>query len=145
MTLETDSDRELNAEAEPMEVDEAGSPEAMWTAIEEGPDEEAERIALRKVSLENLYTPNIESLFKDLKEDSKVVHTVDPAEALENLPLWIPAIKAELGSLDGFNAIERSKGKEATLLHPQQRKWCPESWSSRSSPHLRRGRATRGR
>ena len=84
-----------------------------WMADEEDLEEETTRIAMRKATVENLYTPNIEALLKDLKEDLKVVHTVDPAEALENLPVWIPAIQAELGSLDGFNAIERLKGKEA--------------------------------
>ena len=82
-------------------------------ADEEDLEEETTRIAMRKATVENLCTPNIEALLKDLKEDLKVVHTVDPAEALDNLPLWIPAIQAELGSLDGFNAIERLKGKEA--------------------------------
>ena len=84
-----------------------------WMADEEDLEEETTRIAMRKATVENLYTPNIEALLKDLKENLKVVHTVDPAEALENLLLWIPAIQAELGSLDGFNAIERMKGKEA--------------------------------
>ena len=64
--VEKDSEEELNVEAEPFDVDEAGSSEVMWTAIEEGPDEEAERIALRKASLENLYTPNIEALLEGL-------------------------------------------------------------------------------
>ena len=45
MMVENDSEEELNVEAEPFDVEEAGSSKAMWTAIEEGPDEEAERIA----------------------------------------------------------------------------------------------------
>ena len=44
MMVERDSDEELNVEAEPFDVDEAGSSEVMWTAIEEGPDEEADEL-----------------------------------------------------------------------------------------------------
>ena len=71
--VERDSEEELNVEAEPFDGDEICGSEVMWTSIEEGPDEEAERIALRKASLENLYTPNIEALLEGLEGDLKVV------------------------------------------------------------------------
>ena len=75
MRVEIDPEEEVSMEAVPSDVNEMGSSEAMWTAIEEGPNEEAERIALRKASLENLYTPNIEALLEGLEGDLKVVHT----------------------------------------------------------------------
>ena len=113
MRVEIDPEEEVRMEAVPSDVNEMGSSEAMWAAIEEGPDEEAERIALRKASLENLYTPNIEALLEGLEGDLKVVHTVDPQKALRCLPLWKPAVEAELGSLRSFTAINRLFGSDA--------------------------------
>ena len=53
------------------------------------------------------YTRNIEALLESLTEPIAVVHTVHPAEALEQLEKWIPAIKKELGAIE--HAVVRLK------------------------------------
>ena len=69
-----------------------------WMADEEGQGEEVEQLALRKALLKNLFTPNIEAFLEGLDGELKVAHTVDPQQALKCLPLWKPAIEAELDS-----------------------------------------------
>ncbi|CAE7421078.1 Eef1g [Symbiodinium sp. CCMP2592] len=49
---------------------------------------------------EVVYTKNIESLLSSLTGPLDIVHTVDPAEALECIEHWLPAIGKEMGSFE---------------------------------------------
>ena len=46
------------------------------------------------------YTKDIEHLLGSLEEPLSIVHTVDPAEAASNFPVWIPAVTKEISSFD---------------------------------------------
>ena len=76
---------------EEVEFEELGEPEESWMEP-----------MLRKATSEGLYTPGIEALLNDLKEDEvlQVVHTVDPKEASEAIEK-VEKAYGQGGRLDG--------------------------------------------
>eukprot|EP00439_Symbiodinium_sp_Y106_P003006 s9006_g1.t1 len=73
---------------------------------------------MMKATQETLYTPNIEDLLAAVSPENplKVTHTVDPREVLPVVERWVPAMKAELNSLEQMPAIKKHRGCEAAAL-----------------------------
>ena len=71
-----------------------------------------------KAMQETLYTPNIEDLLATVSPEKplKVTHTVGPREVLPVVEKWVPAMKAELNSLEQMPAIKKHRGTEAAAL-----------------------------
>ncbi|CAE7777535.1 RE1 [Symbiodinium sp. CCMP2592] len=63
--------------------------------------------------VKSLYTRDIEKVLAELDGDLRVVHTVHPSEVEQAIDEWIPALKAEVDTLVGINAVKRLRGKEA--------------------------------
>ncbi|CAE7245139.1 RE2 [Symbiodinium sp. CCMP2592] len=74
-------------------------------------DEDVIRCA--KAAADNLYTYSIEEILSSLQDELRVVHTVHPREVDQNLPSWIPALKAEMKTLEDIGAIKRLVGQAA--------------------------------
>ena len=85
--------------------------------LEEELAEEGEA-RMMKATQETLYTPNIEDLLAAVSPENplKVTHTVDPREVLPVVERWVPAMKAELNSLEQMPAIKKHRGCEAAAL-----------------------------
>ena len=63
------------------------------------------------------FTKNIEQVIAGLTEPLQVVHTVDPAEVLQHIHLWIPAIEKELGAVShAVNKIPKDDPRQRDLL-----------------------------
>ena len=93
--------------------------EPLWF-VEVSEEELAEEgeARLMKATQETLYTPNIEDLLASVSPENplKVTHTVDPREILPVVEKWVPAMKAELNSLEQMPAIKKHRGCEAAAL-----------------------------
>ena len=93
--------------------------ETLWF-VEVSEEELAEEGEARmmKATQETLYTPNIEDLLATVSPENplKVTHTVDPREVLPVVENWVPAMKAELNSLEQMPAIKKHRGCEAAAL-----------------------------
>ncbi|CAE7789604.1 RE1 [Symbiodinium sp. CCMP2592] len=74
-------------------------------------DEDVVRCA--KAAADNLYTYGIEEILESLQDELRVVHTVHPREVDQHLPSWIPALKAEMSTLEDIGAIKRLVGQAA--------------------------------
>ncbi|CAE6936905.1 RE1 [Symbiodinium sp. CCMP2592] len=74
-------------------------------------DEDVIRCA--KAAADNLYTYGIEEILSSLQDELRVVHTVHPREVDQNLPSWVPALKAEMKTLEDIGAIKRLVGQAA--------------------------------
>ena len=93
--------------------------ELLWF-VEVSEEELAEEGEARmmKATQETLHTPNIEDLLGTVSPENplKVTHTVDPREVLPVVEKWVPAMKAELNSLEQMPAIKKHRGCEAAAL-----------------------------
>ena len=63
------------------------------------------------------YTREIERVIRNLTGPLEVVHNVDPAEVLENIQVWIPAIEKELKAVaHAVDKIPRGDERHSALL-----------------------------
>ncbi|CAE6958294.1 RE1 [Symbiodinium sp. CCMP2592] len=66
-----------------------------------------------KAAVGNIYTKGIEKILAELEGDLRVVHTVHPKEVEEAIAEWIPALNAEVSTLENIGAVKRLRGKAA--------------------------------
>ena len=100
----------------------------MYLQAEEGmvklrPEVQAQ-LRPRVAKVEVNYTPNIEEVIGELTSPLEVTHTVDPRDAMANLPLWKEAIEKEFKAVEVAIARLRvgTQERERWLRNPKAQK-----------------------